>query len=97
MVLGEDLSILLAEAGKTIIFVTHSLAEAGFLSDRIALMTARPGRIKAIIDVNEAHRGCPRSCCNLASASCAINAMQGCTTRFERPLAKAERGGEAER
>jgi NitT/TauT family transport system ATP-binding protein len=59
MVLGEDLSILLAEAGKTIIFVTHSLAEAVFLSDRIALMTARPGRIKAIIDVNEPHPRMP--------------------------------------
>jgi NitT/TauT family transport system ATP-binding protein len=58
MVLGEDLSILLAKTGKTIVFVTHSLAEAVFLSDRIAIMTARPGRIKAIVDVGEAH---PRS------------------------------------
>jgi NitT/TauT family transport system ATP-binding protein len=58
MVLGEDLSILLAKTGKTIVFVTHSLAEAVFLSDRIAVMTARPGRIKTIVDVNEAH---PRS------------------------------------
>jgi NitT/TauT family transport system ATP-binding protein len=59
MVLGEDLSILLAEAGKTIIFVTHSLAEAVFLSDRIALMTARPGRIKAVIDIKEPHPRMP--------------------------------------
>jgi NitT/TauT family transport system ATP-binding protein len=58
MVLGEDLSILLAKTGKTIVFVTHSLAEAVFLSDRIAVMTARPGRIKTIVDVHEAH---PRS------------------------------------
>ncbi len=58
MVLGEDLSQLLAATGKTIVFVTHSLAEAVFLSDRIAVMTARPGKIKTIIDVNEAH---PRS------------------------------------
>jgi NitT/TauT family transport system ATP-binding protein len=59
MVLGEDLSILLAETGKTIVFVTHSLAEAVFLSDRIALMTARPGRIKSIIDVDEPHPRLP--------------------------------------
>jgi NitT/TauT family transport system ATP-binding protein len=58
MVLGEDLSILLAKTGKTIVFVTHSLAEAVFLSDRIAVMTARPGKIKTIVDVAEAH---PRS------------------------------------
>ena len=58
MVLGEDLSQLLASRQKTIVFVTHSLAEAVFLSDRIAVMTARPGKIKTIIDVNEPH---PRS------------------------------------
>ena len=58
MVLGEDLSQLLAATGKTIVFVTHSLAEAVFLSDRIAVMTARPGKIKTIINVDEPH---PRS------------------------------------
>jgi NitT/TauT family transport system ATP-binding protein len=58
MVLGEDLSILLAKTGKTIVFVTHSLSEAVFLSDRIVLMTARPGRIKDIIMVDVPH---PRS------------------------------------
>ena len=55
MVLGEDLSGLLAETRKTIVFVTHSLAEAVFLSDRIVLMTARPGRIKRIVEIDEPH------------------------------------------
>jgi len=59
MVLGEDLSGLLAATAKTIVFVTHSLAEAVFLSDRIALMAARPGHIKTIIDVNESHPRVP--------------------------------------
>jgi NitT/TauT family transport system ATP-binding protein len=58
MVLGEDLSILLARTGKTIVFVTHSLAEAVFLADRIVVMTARPGKVKASIAVPEPH---PRS------------------------------------
>ncbi len=58
MVLGEDLSILLARRGKTIVFVTHSLAEAVFLADRIVVMTARPGKVKASIQVPEPH---PRS------------------------------------
>ena len=58
MVLGEDLSILLARTGKTIVFVTHSLAEAVFLADRIVVMTARPGKVKASIQVPEPH---PRS------------------------------------
>jgi NitT/TauT family transport system ATP-binding protein len=59
MVLGEELSVLLAETGKTIIFVTHSLAEAVFLSDRIVLMTARPGRAKSTIAVDEPHPRLP--------------------------------------
>lgn len=36
---------------KTIVFITHSLDEAIYLSDRIAVMTHRPGRIKSILDV----------------------------------------------
>ncbi len=55
MVLGEDLSVLLAKTGKTIVFVTHSLVEAVFLADRVAVFTARPGRIKEIINVDEPH------------------------------------------
>ena len=58
LVLGEDLSVLLSRTGKTIVFVTHSLAEAVLLADRIVIMTARPGAIKSIINVNEPH---PRS------------------------------------
>jgi NitT/TauT family transport system ATP-binding protein len=36
---------------KTIVFITHSLDEAVYLSDRVAVMTQRPGRVKAIIDI----------------------------------------------
>jgi len=55
MILGEDLSVLLARAEKTIVFVTHSLGEAVFLADRVAVFSARPGTIKKIIDVDEPH------------------------------------------
>jgi NitT/TauT family transport system ATP-binding protein len=55
MILGEDLSVLLARTGKTIVFVTHSLGEAVFLADRVAVFSARPGTIKKIIHVDEPH------------------------------------------
>ncbi len=40
------------ESHKTIIFVTHDVEEAVFIGDTIYVMTARPGKIKARIDVN---------------------------------------------
>src|SRR5262245_10670008 len=55
MVLGEDLSVLLSQTRKTIIFVTHSLGEAVFLADRVAVFSARPGTIKEIIPIEEPH------------------------------------------
>lgn len=55
LVLGEDLSVLLARTGKTIVFVTHSLVEAVFLADRVAVFSARPGQIKRLIHIDEPH------------------------------------------
>ncbi len=50
--LNEQLIGLWVETGKTVIFVTHSISEAVFLSTRIVVMSPRPGRIIDIIDSN---------------------------------------------
>jgi NitT/TauT family transport system ATP-binding protein len=55
MILGEDLSVLLSRSNKTIVFVTHSLGEAVFLADRVAVFSARPGSIKEVIRIDEPH------------------------------------------
>src|SRR5262247_579179 len=55
MVLGEDLSVLLSRTQKTIVFVTHSLGEAVYLADRVAVFSARPGTIKEVIPIDEPH------------------------------------------
>jgi NitT/TauT family transport system ATP-binding protein len=50
--LGLDVQRLWNETRMTVLFVTHSVAEAVFLSDRIIVMTPRPGRIDRIIDID---------------------------------------------
>jgi len=51
LLMGEWLVGIRRRTPRTIVFVTHSLQEAIALSDRIAVMTSRPGRIKALVDV----------------------------------------------
>jgi NitT/TauT family transport system ATP-binding protein len=48
--LNEQLLRLWEKTGKTVIFVTHSISEAVFLSNRIVVMSPRPGRIIDIIE-----------------------------------------------
>ena len=52
----QDLLIEVLHAeGKTVMLITHSVEEAVYLSDRIVVMTARPARIREIVEVPFAH------------------------------------------
>lgn len=49
--LQEELLRIWESTGKTVVFITHSIDEAITLADRIVVMSAQPGTIRAIIDV----------------------------------------------
>ncbi|MNW25456.1 Aliphatic sulfonates import ATP-binding protein SsuB [compost metagenome] len=50
--MGIELMRIWNETKKTILFVTHSISEAVFLSDRVIVMSPRPGKIDQIIDID---------------------------------------------
>lgn len=52
MLMQQELLSILANAPKTVVFVTHDVQEAVLLADRVAVMSARPGRINEIVDVS---------------------------------------------
>jgi NitT/TauT family transport system ATP-binding protein len=47
-----DVLRIWSESRKTVLFVTHSIAESVFLSDRVFVMTPRPGRLATILDID---------------------------------------------
>ena len=53
--MNVELQRIWLERRKTVVFITHSTAEAVFLADRVAVFSARPGTIKKVIAVDEPH------------------------------------------
>ena len=49
--MSVDLQRLCAQTRKTALFITHSIAEAVFLSDRVVVMSSRPGRVIADLPI----------------------------------------------
>lgn len=50
-ILQEELSAVWREAGFTAMMVTHNVHEAAYLSTRVVVMSARPGRVREVIEV----------------------------------------------
>lgn len=50
--LHEDLLRIWRKTNKTILFVTHNIQEAVFLSDRVVVLSPHPGRVSAIVDID---------------------------------------------
>jgi NitT/TauT family transport system ATP-binding protein len=51
LLLQEELLRIWEEHKKTVVFITHSVDEAVLLGDRIMVMTAQPGKVKALVEV----------------------------------------------
>jgi NitT/TauT family transport system ATP-binding protein len=58
--LQAELLSIWQRTGKTIVFVTHAIEEAVFLAQRVAVFTARPGRIKEVVPVDLPAGRCER-------------------------------------
>ncbi|MET8430307.1 ABC transporter ATP-binding protein [Nocardia sp. NPDC004860] len=57
--LQDELLRIWRATGKTVLFITHGIDEAVYLGQRVAVLTSRPGRIKAVVDIDLDRAGDP--------------------------------------
>ncbi|WP_067708082.1 ABC transporter ATP-binding protein [Nocardia yamanashiensis] len=57
--LQDELLRIWRTTGKTILFITHGIDEAVYLGQRVAVLTSRPGRVKAVVDIDLDRDGDP--------------------------------------
>ena len=50
--LHDDLLKIWSKTNKTVVFVTHNISEAVYLSDRVCVLSPHPGRLSAVVDIN---------------------------------------------
>jgi NitT/TauT family transport system ATP-binding protein len=85
--LQEELAIIATTERTTVLFVTHAIDEAVFLSDRVVALSGRPGRIVADIDINLPR---PRRWSDLVRDARFQHYRDTLTASIERPAAAAE-------
>jgi NitT/TauT family transport system ATP-binding protein len=102
--LNDDLLRLWREDGLTVLFVTHSVAESCYLSERVLVMSPRPGKIAADITLTpQVERGtdfrlssqfidCQRQVSAALNASCPTSPAQS-SQLSSAPLARAQSQG----
>ncbi|MFF2277103.1 ABC transporter ATP-binding protein [Agromyces sp. NPDC058126] len=71
-----DLVRIAGETGAAVVFVTHSIPEAVFLSDRVVVMSPRPGRIREIVPMRLAGAAAPASAAGAAAEGVATRAAR---------------------
>jgi NitT/TauT family transport system ATP-binding protein len=52
VIMQEELREICRASNKTVLFVTHDVREAVYLGEKVVVMTARPGRIKTVLDID---------------------------------------------
>ena len=75
----------------TVLFITHDVEEAVYLSDRVAVMTNRPGRIKTIVPIDLPR---PRHYDMVSIARVPAPAPHGCSTRYAASCSRPPRFGQ---